>query len=176
MKWDFFFYVWLFFLTAFLGWLWEAGIYLFKEEAYVNRGFLSGPWLPIYGCGAVMLELFFHRWKDWIGLTFVCSALLCTLLEYLAGWYLESAWQVKWWDYSQMRWNLHGYVCAASSLLFGIAGVLLVCVGAPLFRSLYRKMPPWLRAGTGLFLTLCFAADAAYSAIAPHTGAGITYR
>ena len=176
LKWDFFFYVWLFFLTAFFGWIWEVGLYFLKGDTYVNRGFLSGPWLPIYGCGAVMLELLFHKWRDRTGLTFVSSMILCTLLEYLAGWYLELTWGVKWWDYSQMRWNLHGSICAASSLLFGIAGVLLVCVMAPLFRSLYRKLPFWMRAGVGLFFVLLFVADAAYSAVMPHIGRGITYR
>ena len=54
---DFMYYVWLFFLTAVFGWLWEGLLYLLKDEMYVNRGFLTGPWLPIYGTGAVMLEL-----------------------------------------------------------------------------------------------------------------------
>ena len=56
---DFFFYVWLFFLLSVFGWLWEGFLYLFKDEMYVNRGFLTGPWLPIYGAGGVMLELLF---------------------------------------------------------------------------------------------------------------------
>ena len=58
------YYVWLFFLTAVFGWLWEGLLYLLKDEMYVNRGFLTGPWLPIYGMGAVMLEILFHRWRD----------------------------------------------------------------------------------------------------------------
>lgn len=151
-------------------------MYFLRGDTYVNRGFLSGPWLPIYGCGAVMLELLFHRWRDRTILTFVSSMFLCTLLEYLAGWYLELTWGVKWWDYSQMRWNLGGYICAASSLLFGLGGTLLVCVIAPLFRSLYRKIPVRIRAGAALLFLLVFVADAAYSAIIPHVGNGITYR
>lgn len=176
LKWDFFFYVWLFFLTSIFGWIWEVGLYFFKDDTYVNRGFLAGPWLPIYGCGAIMLELLFHKWRDRIVLTFVSSMLLCTLLEYLAGWYLELTWGVKWWDYSRMRWNLHGYICPASSLLFGIGGLLLVCVIVPLFRSFYQKMPVRIRAGVGLLFVLCFVADAAYSAIIPQIGSGITYK
>lgn len=175
LKWDFFFYVWLFFLISIFGWIWEVGLYFLRGDTYVNRGFLSGPWLPIYGSGAVMLELLFHKWRDRTVLTFVSSMILCTLLEYLSGWYLELTWGVKWWDYSQMKWNLQGYICAASSLLFGIGGVLLVCVIAPLFRSLYQKIPVWIRAGAGLLFVLVFVADAAYSAIMPHVGNGITY-
>ena len=122
---DFMYYVWLFFLTAIFGWLWEGILYLVKDESYVNRGFLTGPWLPIYGVGAVLLELLFHRWRNRPGVIFFSSMLLCTLLEYAAGWYLEAAWGVKWWDYSGMPFHLHGRICLLSSVLFGIGGMLL---------------------------------------------------
>ena len=173
---DFFYYVWLFVLAALFGWLWEGFLYLFKDDTYVNRGFLTGPWLPIYGTGAVMLEILFHRWRDRPVLIFVSSMLLCTVLEYLSGWYLELTWGVKWWDYSDMPWNLHGRICVLSSVLFGLGGMLLVWVVSPLFYSLYRRVPVRVRIGLGVLILCLFAADAAYSAMRPHAGAGITYR
>ncbi|MBD5502415.1 MAG: putative ABC transporter permease [Lachnospiraceae bacterium] len=173
---DFFYYVWLFVLAAVFGWLWEGFLYLFKDDTYVNRGFLTGPWLPIYGTGAVMLEILFHRWRDRPVLIFVSSMLLCTVLEYLSGWYLELTWGVKWWDYSDMPWNLHGRICVLSSVLFGLGGMLLVWVVSPLFYSLYRRVPVRVRIGLGVLVLCLFAADAAYSAMRPHAGAGITYR
>lgn len=173
---DFFFYVWLFFLLSIIGWLWEGFLYLFKDDVYVNRGFLTGPWLPIYGIGGIMLELLFHRWRDRPLLTFVSSMLICTLLEYAAGWYLELTWGVKWWDYSGMPWNLHGRVCVLSSLMFGLGGMLLIWVISPLFYSLYRRVPVKTRVTLSLLAITVFAADAAYSAIVPHVGMGITYR
>ncbi|MBD5474906.1 MAG: putative ABC transporter permease [Lachnospiraceae bacterium] len=173
---DFFYYVWLFVLAAVFGWLWEGFLYLFKDDTYVNRGFLTGPWLPIYGTGAVMLEILFHRWRDRPVLIFVSSMLLCTALEYLSGWYLELTWGVKWWDYSDMPWNLHGRICVLSSVLFGLGGMLLVWVVSPLFYSLYRRVPVRVRIGLGVLVLCLFAADAAYSAMRPHAGAGITYR
>ncbi|MDE7132378.1 MAG: putative ABC transporter permease [Lachnospiraceae bacterium] len=173
---DFFYYVWLFVLAAVFGWLWEGFLYLFKDDAYVNRGFLTGPWLPIYGTGAVMLEILFHKWRDRPVLIFVSSMLLCTVLEYLSGWYLESTWGVKWWDYSDMPWNLHGRICVLSSALFGLGGMLLVWVISPLFYSLYRRVPVRVRIGLGVLILCLFAADAAYSAMWPHAGTGITYR
>lgn len=175
-KTDFFYYVWLFVLTAVFGWLWEGFLYLFKDDTYVNRGFLTGPWLPIYGIGAVMLELLFHKWRDRPVLIFVSSMLLCTVLEYLAGWYLELTWGVKWWDYSGMPWNLHGRICALSSVLFGLGGMLLVWVVSPLFYSLYRRVPVRVRIWLGVLILCLLAADAAYSAMRPHAGVGITYR
>ncbi|MBD5515479.1 MAG: putative ABC transporter permease [Lachnospiraceae bacterium] len=173
---DFFYYVWLFVLAAVFGWLWEGFLYLFKDDTYVNRGFLTGPWLPIYGTGAVMLEILFRRWRDRPVLIFVSSMLLCTALEYLSGWYLELTWGVKWWDYSDMPWNLHGRICVLSSVLFGLGGMLLVWVVSPLFYSLYRRVPVRVRIGLGVLILCLFAADAAYSAMRPHAGAGITYR
>lgn len=175
-KMDFFYCVWLFFLLSIFGWLWEGFLYLFKDDIYVNRGFLTGPWLPIYGMGGIMLELLFHRWRDRPLLTFVSSMALCTLLEYMAGWYLELTWGVKWWDYSDMPWNLHGRICLVSSLLFGVGGTLLVWVISPRFYSLYRRVPAKVRVALGLLAIAIFVADAAYSAMVPHVGEGITYR
>ncbi len=174
-KTDFMYYVWLFFVMAVFGWFWEGFLYLFKDDTYVNRGFLTGPWLPIYGMGAVMLELLFHKWRDRPIMIFVSSTVICTLLEYLAGWYLELTWGVKWWDYSEMPLNLHGRICFLSSLLFGVGGMLLVWVISPLFYSLYEKIPVRVKIGMGLAVIVLFTADAAYSAIMPHHGAGITY-
>ena len=173
---DFFFYVWLFFLLSIFGWLWEGCLYLFKDDIYVNRGFMTGPWLPIYGMGGIMLELLFHKWRDRPFVIFVSSMVLCTALEYLAGWYLELTWGVKWWDYSDMPWNLHGRICLVSSLLFGVGGMLLVWVISPLLYSLYRRVSVKTRVALGLLVIAVFVADAAYSAMVPHAGAGITYK
>lgn len=173
---DFMYYVWLFFLTAVFGWLWEGLLYLVKDEMYVNRGFLTGPWLPIYGMGAVMLEILFHRWRDRPVLIFFLSMLLCTILEYAAGWYLETMWGIKWWDYSGALFHLHGRICLVSSLLFGVGGMLLVWLVSPLFYAVYRKIPAEFRIVFGVFGIGLFVADATYSAIIPHTGVGITYR
>ena len=173
---DFFFYVWLFFLLAVFGWLWEGFLYLFKDDTYVNRGFLTGPWLPIYGMGGIILEILFRKWRDRPVMLFMSSMALCTLLEYAAGWYLELTWGVRWWDYSEMPWNLHGRICFLSSLLFGLGGMLLVWVISPLFYTLYRRVPDRIKIGLGLAVIVVFAADAAYSAMWPHVGMGITYR
>lgn len=173
---DFMYYVWLFFLTAVFGWLWEGILYLFKDNMYVNRGFLIGPWLPIYGMGAVMLEALFHKWRDRPVRVFLFSMCLCTILEYVAGWYLESTWGIRWWDYSHAAFQLHGRICLLSSLLFGAGGMLLVWVVSPLFYGVYRRIPSKLRIIVGLLAIGLFVADAAYSAALPHVGKGITYR
>ena len=176
VKTDFIYYVWLFFMLAIFGWLWEGFLYLFKDDTYVNRVFLTGPWLPIYGMGGIILEILFRKWRDRPVMLFMSSMALCTLLEYAAGWYLELTWGVRWWDYSEMPWNLHGRICFLSSLLFGLGGMLLVWVISPLFYTLYRRVPDRIKIGLGLAVIVVFAADAAYSAMWPHVGMGITYR
>ena len=176
IKADFLYYVWLFFVLSVFGWLWEGFLYLFKDDMYVNRGFMIGPWIPIYGVGGIMLEILLHRWRDRPIMIFVSSMVLSTILEYMAGWYLELTWGVKWWDYSGMPWNLHGRICFLSSLLFGLGGMVLVWVFCPLFYSLYSRIPPRFKMAAGLCLLVIFVADASYSAMAPHFGPGITYK
>ena len=172
---DFMYYVWLFFLTAVFGWLWEGRLYLLKDEMYVNRGFLTGPWLPIYGTGAVMLEILLHKWRDRPAMVFLLSMLLCTILEYAAGWYLETAWGIKWWDYSQVPFHFQGRICLLSSLLFGAGGMLLVWLASPFLYSVYWRIPARCRVVLGLLAIGLFVADATYSAVLPHVGKGITY-
>jgi len=170
------YYVLLFFLVSFLGWLWEVGIYLVREWRFVNRGILFGPWLPVYGSGALFLYLLLRRWKRRPMFVFLISLTVCSLLEYLAGFFLEKAWGVRWWDYSGMLLNLNGHVCLMSSLMFGFGGLFLVFFLIPVYTGLYHRMPEKIRLTAGLLLLGLFVADAAYSADFPNIGRGITYR
>ncbi len=178
-KYGFFFYIPLFFLLSFFGWLWEVGIYLVKDGAFVNRGVLMGPWLPIYGCGGVMLVFLLRclEYKPvWV---FFASMTVCSVLEYLASFALERMWGIRWWDYSGEFLNISGRICLLGALLFGVGGWLLVCYAVPYLRLLYRKL--W-KQETGrrglqlacLVLLLLFIADAAWAADFPNMGNNIT--
>lgn len=175
-RFSFDYYILLFFLVSFLGWLWEVCLYLVREKQFVNRGILTGPWLPIYGAGALLLYFLLNRWKNRRVSVFLVSMLVCSVLEYGAGWFLERTWGVKWWDYSDMPFNLNGHICIMSCLMFGVGGVLLVSFLIPLYTKLYQKAPVRVRAAAGLLLLLLFVIDAAYSADFPNAGRGITYR
>ena len=100
---------------------------------------------------------------------------VCSVLEYGTGYLLEKAWGVRWWDYSEMFLNLDGHICLASCLMFGVGGVLLMFVLAPIYTALYHKVPAKVRTIVSLLLLVLFIADAAYSADFPHVGRGITY-
>lgn len=178
-KYGFFFYVPLFFLLSFIGWLWEVTIYLLMEGEFVNRGILFGPWIPIYGCGGIMLTIILKKWEYKPVRVFFISMIVCTVLEYLTSFCLERVWGIRWWDYSNDFLNLNGRICLWSSLMFGLGGWFLVCCAAPYLRMLYRKVWKMEKGRTALqliclALILVFTADAAWAADFPNMGKNIT--
>lgn len=177
----FFFYVPLFFLLSVVGWLWEVGIYLVRDGRFVNRGVLLGPWLPIYGCGGIVLALLLKRWEYKPVQVFFTSMLLCTVLEYLVSYVLERTWGIRWWDYSGQFMNISGRVCLLGGLMFGLGGWLLICYVVPYLRMLYRKIWKTEKGRKALqlvclVLLLVFIADAAWAADFPNMGRGVSYQ
>lgn len=168
----FFFYVLLFFLFSMAGWIWEVLICLLKDGEFVNRGFLFGPWLPIYGSGGVLLALFLKRWEYQPVRVFFVSMLICSVLEYFTSLCLERVWGYRWWDYSNDFLNINGRVCLWASLMFGLAGWLSICYGIPYMKILYRKMGKTEQGRKALWficlaLIILFAADAVWAADLP---------
>ena len=175
-KLSFDYYILLFSLVSVFGWLWEVALYLVREHKFVNRGIMIGPWLPIYGAGALFLYLVLRRWEKKPLLVFVISLTFCSILEYFSGYFLEKMWGIKWWDYSEMFLNLHGRICFMSCLMFGIGGIFLIFFLIPIYTVLYKKIPQKPRLAVAMILLLLIVADAAYSADFPNVGRGITYR
>lgn len=119
-------YVFLLFLCySFVGWVWETTYCSIKQRQFVNRGFLFGPICPVYGFGGMMIMYLLRPWADtWIPL-FFASMFLTSLLEYMTSWGLEVLFHTKWWDYSQRKFNLHGRICLAGAVTFGVMGTLI---------------------------------------------------
>ncbi len=114
----------LFFGYSFIGWVWECTYCAIKSRTLVNRGFLRGPIIPIYGCGAVLMTLVTAPLKGlWVAI-FFAGMLLCTLLEYVTGAVMEKIFKVRYWDYTQDPLNLNGYICLPVSLAWGVGTVL----------------------------------------------------
>lgn len=168
------YYVLLFFIIAFAGWLWEVILYLFTEHAIINRGVYRGPYLPIYGVGGLLLCLFLHSLKKHPVIVFLISMVICSLLEYLTGFFLEIKWGIRWWDYSGHFLNLQGKICLMGAIAFGLGGSLLVCFLLPLYAKLYDRLSEKWKIVVVLILLVVFAVDAAYSAIMPNMGFGIS--
>lgn len=171
---EFDFYVLLFFSIAFVGWLWEVLLFFCTEHAFINRGVYRGPYLPVYGVGGILLCFFFRPLKRKRLLVFLLSALVCCVLEYFTGYFLELRWGLKWWDYSGHFLNLDGRVCLAGAILFGLGGMALVCFFLPLYERIYAGISAKWRIALCLLLLLVFVLDATYCAVRPNTGEGIS--
>lgn len=174
IKHSFDFYVLLFFLLAFAGWIWEVLLYLMTARSFINRGVYLGPYLPIYGVGGILLYLLLHRLYRRPVQVFFLSVLICSALEYFGSWFLEYLWDIRWWDYSGRLLNINGRICLLGSLAFGIGGTLLLCFVMPRFEVFHARISIRLRIMLSLLLLAVFIVDAAYAAMHPNTGNGIT--
>ena len=152
----------LFFAYAFLGWCIEVTLKYFQFHRFINRGFLTGPWLPIYGSGAALITVVIKGLAPLefsVGTTFAVSFLLCGFLEYMTSYVLEKRFHARWWDYSQKPMNLHGRVWIGNLILFGLGGVVIVDLINPLLLRLSEHMSFPLREIMALSLSVVFVAD-----------------
>lgn len=124
----------MFFTYAFLGWLLEVGFYLYKHHKFVNRGFVNGPLVPIYGLSALSLHVLVFRLFDadftsfnvfYLIIVFVLISLVTSLLELIGGALLYRVFKARWWDYSNEKYNYRGFVCLKYSLMWGVMGTVL---------------------------------------------------
>jgi len=142
--------IFLFVFFSLVGWIYEVGLAFLYGDGFVNRGFLFGPYLPIYGFGALILILTLqgvmknprYCWKLNITplLVFVLIMVIATAIEYAASYILEMIFDQRWWDYSSYRIQLHGRICLSASVRFGIGGLFFLYVLTPLFDKIIDWM------------------------------------
>ena len=147
-----------FFFYSFVGWVWESCYVSARKHRWVNRGFMHGPMLPIYGSGALVVLISTIGVRENILLIFLFGMTAATLLEYATGAVMERLFHVRYWDYSNQKFNLHGYICVTSSLCWGCFSVLLVRVIHVPVENAVLKFP--LMAAGGIALVLAVAATA----------------
>lgn len=165
----------MFFAFSFIGWLWEVSLHLITDGEFVNRGVLHGPWLPIYGCGGVLILVVLNRLRARPLLEFGATVVLCGCVEYFSSLYLEMAHNgQRWWDYSGYFLNLNGRICAEGLLVFGLGGLAIVYVLAPILDNQVRRIPGKALVPVSLALAAVFVGDLAYSSVHPNEGKGIT--
>ena len=152
-----------FILYSFLGWVMETCYCSVVERRLVARGFLYGPICPIYGGGVTLMILFFTPLKGNLILFYGVAVVVMTSWEYLVGWVLEVTTHVKYWDYSQFRFNLKGRVCLWVALTWGVLSYIVIFFIHPPFQELVEGLPVWLDFMLcGAFLAL-LAVDAAFT-------------
>ena len=152
----------LFFAYAFLGWCIEVTLKYFQFHRFINRGFLTGPWLPIYGSGAALITIAvkgLSPLESSVGTTLMVSFILCGVVEYMTSFVLEKRFHARWWDYSQKPMNLHGRVWIGNLILFGLGGVLIVEMINPLLLRLSGHLSFRLRETLAIILSSIFTAD-----------------
>lgn len=119
-QWLFFFYIY-----CFIGWIWETCYVSVLQGKWVNRGFMRGPFLPIYGSGAIIVLIFTLPFRTDAVAVFFIGMISATILEYCTGAVMEKLFHVRYWDYSNQPLNLKGHICLTSSLAWGAFSIIL---------------------------------------------------
>lgn len=152
-------WVLLFFFYCFCGWVWESCYVSACRRQWVNRGFLHGPLLPIYGSGAIIILFVTLPVEQDLRLVFLLGMIAATVLEYITGAVMERLFKVRYWDYSHHRFNLNGHICLTSSLAWGFFSILLVRFIHPPIAGLLADVPSWLVDPLALVITVAFTVD-----------------
>ena len=131
-----------FIIYSFLGWVMEVFTSLWNKHKFVNRGFLIGPYCPIYGWGCLAIILVVGNNTSDILSVFLKAILICSLLEYFTSYFMEKIYNVRWWDYSNKRFNINGRICLETMIPFGLLASLIIYVLHPAVIKLVDKLSP----------------------------------
>ena len=129
-------YFYIFFIYSILGWIIESFKVSIEQKKIINRGFLIGPYCPIYGCGALIIILYLDQYKNNIVTVFFLAIVLSSILEYLTSYMMEKIFKARWWDYSDKKFNLNGRICGENAILFGLCGIIIIYIIHPLLNNI----------------------------------------
>lgn len=152
-----------FIIYCFLGWVWESCYVSVRQKKWVNRGFMHGPLLPIYGSGAVIVLFAALPFKGNVIAVYIAGMLSATVLEYCTGAAMEAIFKVRYWDYSQNKFNLNGHICLFCSLGWGLFSIAMVyCLHHP-FERIVLALPDAVLSPILYLVMMIAAADFAIS-------------
>jgi len=156
-------YLLLFFIYSILGWLMEVTLGLIENKKIVNRGFLIGPYCPIYGCGVLLITLLLKKYYNYKLITFVLAILICSVLEYYTSYFMEKIFKARWWDYSNSKFNINGRICLETIIPFGIIGCFIIYYTNPFFIKVLNIFPLIVLHIASVFFLIIFIIDAIIS-------------
>lgn len=149
-----------FFLYSFCGWIWESLFVSIKNKHWVNRGFLNGPIVPLYGAGATVVYVALSGLKTSRPIViFIAGMLVATVLEYLTSYVMEKLFHTRWWDYSNYKYQFQGRICLLASFFWGFLSILMMDVLQPFMNSVIAQIPRKLGENLGYVIFLIFAVD-----------------
>lgn len=163
LNFNFYNLIYFFAFYSFAGWCVEVLYYFKNERKFVNRGFLYGPFCPIYGFGVVSLVILLNDYRNNIFILFFLGALLTTILEYFTGFILEKTFKTKWWDYTNDPFNIHGRVCLLYSLIWGAGEVIIIRVVHPYINDVVMNIPHIMDDILLSTIVVCFIIDFSFT-------------
>ena len=144
------FYVCCFLVYCITGWIYEVIWEFAVGNGFVNRGFLYGPYLPIYGFGVLIMlfllkgllnkEIKIGRISIKPIVLFLAILVIVSVIEYAASYGMEVLFHKRWWDYSYDKFNLNGRISLRNSSLLAAGGFILVCFVQPILDKIFSKI------------------------------------
>ena len=134
-----YYYIFVFSIASIIGWIIEESYVILFKNRFVNRGFLYGPYLPIYGFGALIVVLILKKYKDKIYITFPLSVILTELLEYFTGYILFIIYHRRWWSYKGAFLSINDFICFRSAIMFSLASMVLIYFVEPILHKIFNK-------------------------------------
>lgn len=158
-------YHWItfFFLYSFFGWIFESGFVSIQKRHFVNRGFLRLPMLPLYGTGAIVMLWVSLPVRNSVVLIFLSGVVGATALEFVTGYVMERLFKIKYWDYSNQKFNYKGYICLSSSIAWGFLTIFLTEVVHRPVAELVCGMSPWVEIPIICVVGVAFIVDTVIS-------------
>ena len=148
-----------FIIYSFLGWFMEVCVSLWNKHKFINRGFLIGPYCPIYGWGCLAIILVVGKDTNDILGVFLKAILICSLLEYFTSYFMEKIFKIRWWDYSRRKFNINGRICLETMIPFGLGGMFIMYIVNPFFLRMLSHIPDFLLTVVSIVLALVFIFD-----------------
>lgn len=149
----------LFIIYSFIGWVIEVIDAYIKTGKFVNRGFLIGPYCPVYGIGCTLMIILLSKYLDDIVVLFFMCIVTFSILEYVTSFAMEKLFKARWWDYSNKRFNINGRICLETMIPFGLGGVFIMYVVNPVIMYVLTSMPDILLTIFSIVIGILYTLD-----------------
>ena len=153
----------LFLIYSIIGWLMESALVSFQSSKLINRGFLIGPYCPIYGFGGLIITLYLTQYKDNLFTVFFLAIIVCSILEYFTSYLMEKIFKARWWDYSEEKFNLNGRICGKNALAFGFVSIILLYIINPFIEKQVSYIPNNILMIIAIISLIIFTTDTVFS-------------